>query len=99
MDILFVIQEVSDADGWAIRNVQIRISEPQINAQPTAPEANTNAAIGAAAAHADIGAHGGLDGLSIRAAPCQSCSDRYQQQHVSYPHHTSAFHRLIWART
>jgi hypothetical protein len=78
MHFLFVIQDVSDADGCAISKLQFWSSEPQINAQPTASETNANTAIGAAAAYADACAHGGLYGFAIGTTPGQGRCDRNQ---------------------
>lgn len=73
--------------------------QPQINAQPTAPDTNTDAAIRPAAANTDAGTHSGLNRFAISSAPGKGRSGCNQQYHSQYPHHTNAFHRLIWART
>ena len=74
-------------------------SQPQKYAQSTFLQPDTNASVGAATADADICAHRGLDGFTIRTAPGQQRASRDQKHHLNDTHHTSAFHRLIWART
>ncbi len=74
-------------------------SAPEIDAQPTRSQANAASDIGATAANTDIGVHGRLNRFAIGSASRQRepCDD--QQPHTKDFHHTSAFHRLIWART
>ncbi len=80
-------------------NCNLSASEAQINPQPAALQTNSTADIRAAAADADIGIHRWLNRFAIRTAPGQNRSDRDQKQHTHDLHYTSAFHRLIWART
>ncbi len=53
-------------------NCKFGTLETQINTQPTAAHADAHSAVGATAADTNTGVHRRLNGLTIRATPCQN---------------------------